>query len=67
MTPHQPLAPLDVMQRYTLTEACRYLRTSRESLYKLINSGRLRPIKQEKRTYIPGADIARLSRSQDAA
>lgn len=28
-----PLPPLDPMQRYTVDESCRYLRTSRTTLY----------------------------------
>lgn len=59
------LALLDVQQRYTVPEALAYLRTSRKSLYVLIAQGRLLPIKEGSgrgRTYIPGAEIARLSR-----
>ena len=62
------LPPLDPQQRYTVPEALAYLRTSRKSLYLLITQGRLLPIKEgngrgryKGRTYIPGAEIARLS------
>ena len=41
-----------------------YLRTGKPSLYKLINADppELRVIRQRKRTYVPGSEIARLSR-----
>lgn len=58
------LAPLDQMQRYTIEEAIAYLRTSRASIYNLINAGELRVLKEGKRTYVPGSEIARRSRVQ---
>jgi excisionase family DNA binding protein len=61
-TPNNPLPALDAAQRYTVNEALAYLRTSRATLYKLIASGQLRVIKQGKRTFCPGAEIAKLSR-----
>ena len=61
------LALLDLNQRYTVPEALAYLRTSRKSLYTLIAHGRLVPIREgsngKGRTYIPGTEIARLSRA----
>lgn len=39
----------------------RYLRTSRKSLYALIEAGTLRTLSQGKRRYVPGSEIARLS------
>jgi helix-turn-helix protein len=57
-----PLAPVDVAQRYTIEEALSYLRISRASIYKEINSCRLQVIKQGGRTFVPGSEIARLSR-----
>jgi Helix-turn-helix domain len=56
-----PPPVLDPAQRYTVDEALALLRTSRASLYKLIRNGALHPIKQGKRTFIAGAEIARLS------
>jgi Helix-turn-helix domain len=59
------LALLDEKQRYSVPEALSYLRTSRKSLYTLIAQGRLVPIKEGNgrgRTFIPGSEIARLSR-----
>ena len=60
------LAPVDVAQRYTIAEAVSYLRISHASIYKEINARRLRVIKSGKRTFVPGSEIARLSRLEDA-
>jgi excisionase family DNA binding protein len=59
--PRRKLAPLDTAQRYSVEEASSYLRTSRQSVFKKIAAGELRTIKDGRRTYIPGAEIARLS------
>jgi hypothetical protein len=56
-----PLAPVDLAQRYTISEATSYLRISHASIYKEINARRLQVIKQGKRTFVPGGEIARLS------
>ena len=56
-----PPPVLDTAQRYSVPETLALLRTSRASLYKLIATGSLHPIKQGKRTFIAGAEIARLS------
>jgi hypothetical protein len=65
--PLTQFAPLDLQQRYTVPEALAYLRTSRKSLYVLIAHGRIVPIREgsngKGRTYIPGTEIARLSRA----
>jgi excisionase family DNA binding protein len=60
------LAPLDPLQRYTVEEAIRYLRTSRQSIYNLIDAGRIATINQGKRRFVPGSEIARLSRVETA-
>ena len=44
----------------TVKEACDYLRISKVSLYKLINQGKLKPVKIGKRTLIDKADLDRL-------
>jgi hypothetical protein len=54
---------LDTAQRYSVPEALALLRTSRRSLYILISEGRIRPIKQGRRTFISGASIAALSQA----
>jgi hypothetical protein len=56
-----PLAPVDLAQRYTISEAVSYLRISHASIYKEINARRLQVLKQGKRTFVPGSEIARLS------
>jgi hypothetical protein len=56
-----PPPVLDERQRYSVPETLALLRTSRASLYKLLRDGALTPIKQGRRTYISGAEIARLS------
>lgn len=61
------LAPVDLAQRYTIAEAISYLRISRASIYKAINSRRIRVIKQGKRTFVPGSEIARLSQLESEA
>lgn len=61
-TPHDSLPALDPAQRYTVEEAIRYLRSSRRTIYDDINAGRLAVIKHGRRTFVPGSEIARLSR-----
>jgi excisionase family DNA binding protein len=56
-----PLAPLDTQQRYDLDEAARYLRISRSTLYNDIAAGLIASIKDRKRRFIPGVEIARRS------
>jgi hypothetical protein len=56
-----PLPALDVAQRYSVEEAIRFLRTSRATLYKDIAEGRLKVIRERRRTFVPGAEIARRS------
>jgi excisionase family DNA binding protein len=61
--PMQPtLPPLDTAQRYTVNEACQYLRVSRSYLYQLIRNGQLRTIDEGRRTFVPGTAIADRSR-----
>jgi excisionase family DNA binding protein len=45
---------------YTTKEACIALRCGRGTLYRLINSGRLRALAFGARTLIPRADVERL-------
>jgi len=56
--PRTPLPPLDPRQRYNITEACAYLRKCRASLYADIKDGQIRIIKEGRRTYVPGSEIA---------
>lgn len=57
--PHLP--PLDPGQRYTPEEAAVYLRMSRKRVFDDIREGRLKSLKEGKRRYIPGTEIARRS------
>jgi hypothetical protein len=65
--PFAPLPPLDVAQRYTVIEAMAYLRTSRQTIFANIKAGLIGTIKEGKRRYVPGAEIARLSSLPSAA
>ena len=56
------LPPLDLSQRYTIPEAISYLRSSRKTIYEDIRQGRLATIKEGKRRFVPGSEIARRSR-----
>jgi excisionase family DNA binding protein len=55
------LPPLDERQRYSIEEATDYLRTSRARLYEKIGAGEVKIVKDGRRTYVPGSEIARLS------
>ena len=52
---------LDPLQRYSVPEASALLRQCRAKTYQDIQAGRIRVIKDGKRTYIPGSEIARRS------
>jgi hypothetical protein len=56
------LPPLDQAQRYSIEEAITYLRSSRKTVFDDIREGRLASIKEGKRRFIPGSEIARRSR-----
>jgi len=62
-----PPPALDPAQRYSVIEALALLRTSRRTLYQLIAKGELHKIKQGRRTYIAGSEIARLSQAPASA
>lgn len=55
------LPPLSELERYTMDEAAIYLRLSKVTLYSQIALGKLQSIKEGKRRFIPGSEIARLS------
>lgn len=50
--------PFDPLLRYTIDEACAYLKTSRMSVYKLLHAGDLEGIKEGGRTFVSGRSIA---------
>lgn len=55
------LPPLDPLQRYSVPEAAAYLRICIALVNRRIADGSLASIKDGKRRYIPGSEIARLS------
>lgn len=57
-----PAIPLDLHQRHTIDETCEYLRLARAHVYKKIKAGELRILKDGRRTYVPGTEIAAQSR-----
>jgi excisionase family DNA binding protein len=58
------LPPVDVNQRYAITEASTYLRQSRSKIYTDIANGSLQVIRDGGRIYIPGSEIVRKSTLQ---
>jgi hypothetical protein len=60
---HYPLEPLDEKRRYSVKLTCAYLDVSHARLYEKIARGELEVIKDGRRTYIPGTEIARLCRA----
>jgi excisionase family DNA binding protein len=56
-----PLAPIDPLQRYSVDETVRYLRTSKPTFYADVRAGRIKTIKHGRRRYVSGAEIARVS------
>lgn len=61
MSESRMLAPLDAAQRYSIAEACQYLRASRDNVYRKIRRGELRTLRDGRRRYVPGSEIARVS------
>ncbi len=52
------LPPLDVFQRYTITQTSWYLKQCESKTFADIKAGRIKTIKDGRRTYIPGSEIA---------
>jgi hypothetical protein len=61
------LPPLDLAQRYTIPEALAYLRISRSRFYQNVEVGAIKTVKDGTRCFVPGAEIARLSRPPEVA
>lgn len=53
------IPPLDPLRRYSTEDACLYLGISRATLYNDIAAGLIVTIKDRKRRFIPGSEIAR--------
>ncbi len=66
-TQHEPLAPLDPLQRYRVDEGARYLRVSVPGIYRRLRAGEIATIVEGRRRFIPGSEIVRLSRAPAAA
>jgi excisionase family DNA binding protein len=62
LDPRTPSALLDCSRRYRIDDAAAYLGISRAKLYVDIRAGKLVTIKDGKRHFVPGSEIARLSR-----
>ena len=58
----QRLPNLDANQRYTVDEACEYLRISRNFLYKKVRQEQIKLIKDGNRSYVPGSELIAQSR-----
>jgi hypothetical protein len=56
------LPHLDPAQRYSIEETIAYLRSSRKTVFDDIREGRLATIREGKRRFVPGSEIARRSR-----
>lgn len=66
--PARALQPLDPQQRYTIEEGITYLRSSRKSFYDDVKAGRIRLIKDGRRSYVHGSELIRRSAlSREAA
>jgi excisionase family DNA binding protein len=55
------IGPIDIHQRYSITEAAALLRASVPTVYKHIRAGRLETFTEGKRRYATGRGIAVLS------
>jgi Helix-turn-helix domain len=55
------LVPVDLNQAYSVAESCQYLRCSRSSFYKLLDTEGLKVRRRNGRVYVPGSEIARLN------
>lgn len=47
------------MQRYTVPEAIAYLRSSRKTFYDEVKAGRITLVKDGRRSYVHGSELAR--------
>ena len=55
------LPPVDTNRRYPIELAADYLFVSRATLWKRVRAGSVATIRDGKRVYLPGSEIARLS------
>jgi hypothetical protein len=57
-----PLAPIDPRQRYSIPEVLAYRRESRKRFYEHVSAGRIKLIKDGRRSYVSGDELARSCR-----
>lgn len=62
MSATRELPPLDLNQRYSVSEALMYLRISKPTFYRLVKDGQLPTIEEYGRRFVPGSVIAQRSR-----
>lgn len=55
------LPPIDAAQRYEVQESIDYLRTCRKTFYDDVKAGRIRLIKDGRRSYVHGSELIRRS------
>jgi excisionase family DNA binding protein len=56
------LAPLETLRRYPVEIAAAYFGVSRAHLFKRIKNGEIATIRDGRRVFVPGSEIARLSK-----
>lgn len=56
-----PLPPFDPQLRYPVERAAEYLSVSRAHIFTRIKNGDIATIRDGRRVYVPGSEIARLS------
>jgi excisionase family DNA binding protein len=56
------LPPLDPLQRYSVAEACKYLRISRARFYKKLEADEISILKDGGRTFVAGEEIVAQSK-----
>lgn len=59
--PQAGLAAIDKNQRYSMPESAAYLRCCRAWVHRLIKDKKLKIIKDGRRVYVPGRELARLA------
>ena len=62
--PAPSLAPIDLNQAYSVAESCQYFRCSRSYFYKMLEAGLFSVIRRGARTFVAGAEIAKMSQAQ---
>ena len=62
-TKNLPLPQLDPLRRYPVEQALAYLGISRKRFYDNVKNGRIKIIKDGRRTFAPGSELQRLSQA----